>query len=238
MECGAVRESRAIVFDLDDTLYPYRAFVLSGFGAVARRLAHERGLPVRTVLRVLRRVFASSERGRELQAVCAKFSLPASMLPWLVAVMRDHPPSLHLPRESARVLLALRPGWKVGILTNGTPEVQRRKVAALGLSPLVDEVVFAAEYGDGSGKPDAVAFHAVLGRLDSSPETAVFVGDDPEVDIAGASAIGMKTIHVITHWPMDRDCGAAGCGIHVEQFELVPAIANQLVPIRTRYNVA
>ena len=96
MECGAVRESRAIVFDLDDTLYPYRAFVLSGFGAVARRLAHERGLPVRTVLRVLRRAFASSERGREVQAVCAKFSLPASMLPWLVAVMRDHPPSLHL----------------------------------------------------------------------------------------------------------------------------------------------
>jgi len=233
-----LRESRAIVFDLDDTLYPYRAFVLSGFRAVAARLAAERGLPARNVLRVLRRAFAEGKRGQEIQALSARFGLPSSVVPWLVAIMRDHPPTLRLPRESANVLSALRTSWKVGILTNGPPEIQRRKVAALGLGALVDEIVFAEEYGDGTGKPGPMVFHAILDRLKTTPDGAVFVGDDPEVDIAGASAIGMKTIHVITHWPMYRDCGAAGCGIHVEQFELVPAIANQLVPIRTRYHVA
>jgi putative hydrolase of the HAD superfamily len=231
-------ESRAIVFDLDDTLYPYRAFVLSGFRAVAQRLAEERGLPVRGVLRVLHRAFATAERGREIQALCASFRLPASMVPWLVAVMRDHKPSLHLPRESARVLTALRSGWKVGILTNGQPDIQRRKVAALGVRDLVDDVVFAEEHGDGSGKPAADAFRTMLDRLQTPPDAAVFVGDDPYADIAGAAAVGMKTIHVITHYSMDRDCLGAGCGIHVERIELVPAIANVLVPIRTRYHVA
>ena len=33
-----------ICFDLDDTLYPYRRFKLSGFVAVARRLSDRAGL--------------------------------------------------------------------------------------------------------------------------------------------------------------------------------------------------
>jgi putative hydrolase of the HAD superfamily len=233
-----LRESRAILLDLDDTLYPHRAFVLSGFRRVAERLARERGLPLRTVLRVLRRAYTNGEGGNELHVLCARFGLPSSIEPWLVAVMRDHAPSLRLPRESASVLTALRASWKIGLLTTGAPEIQRRKIAALGLGNLVDAVVFAADYGDGGRQPGSEAFHAALDQLNATPETAVFVGDDPATDIAGASAVGLRTIHVITHWPMDRDCGAAGCGIHVEQFELVPAIANQLVPIRTRYQVA
>src|SRR4030066_168009 len=36
---------RAIGFDLDDTLYPERAFVLSGFGAVAGWIEAAVGLP-------------------------------------------------------------------------------------------------------------------------------------------------------------------------------------------------
>ena len=57
-------EPRAIVFDLDDTLYPYRAFVRSGFRAVGQRLAEERGVSVTSVLRALRQ--ASSVPGRTL----------------------------------------------------------------------------------------------------------------------------------------------------------------------------
>lgn len=233
-----MRRSRAVLFDLDDTLYPHRAFVRSGFRAVGRRLAEERGLPMPAVLRVLRRAFARGERGKELQALCARFALPASMVPWMVAVMRDHVPTLRLPPESMRVLKALRPTWKVAILTNGAPDIQRRKIAALGVADCVDEVLFAAEYGDGTGKPAAAAFHAALDRLGTAPQATVFVGDDPDADIAGASAVKMKTIHVIRYWSMERDCGVAGCDIHVEQLELVPAIANLLVPVRTHYHVA
>jgi len=53
-----LRDQRAIVFDLDDTLYPYRAFVRSGFRAVACRLVADRGIPPAAVLRVLRRALA------------------------------------------------------------------------------------------------------------------------------------------------------------------------------------
>jgi hypothetical protein len=37
----ALPEPRGIVFDLDDTLYPYRAFVRSGLRVIGQRIARE-----------------------------------------------------------------------------------------------------------------------------------------------------------------------------------------------------
>jgi putative hydrolase of the HAD superfamily len=236
-----LRESawrRAIVFDLDDTLYPYRAFVRSGFRVVACRLAAERRLRPADVLRVLRRALAGGRRGQELQELCARFELPVALVGLLAELIREHTPSIRLPRESAAVLRRLRANWKVGVLTNGEPPVQRRKVAALGLDGLVDAVVYATECGDGAGKPASSAFHAALDRLNVEAPSTVFVGDDPRTDIEGAAAIGMKTIHMTSYFGHDQRCGAASCRIHVHRLSLIPAIADQLVPLRTESHVA
>ena len=232
-----MRETRAILFDLDDTLYPYRAFVRSGFREVGRRLAEERGLPARSVLRVLRRALVGGERGRELQALCTRFSLPASLVPSLAAVIREHTPLLRLPRASMRVLSTLRDGWRIGILTNGSPAIQRRKIEALGLEPLVDVVIFASEHGDGTGKPDPHAFHAALHRLGVVPAQTVYVGDDRRADIEGATAVGMSTIHLLARQDSACDCGASLCGVHISELAQVPEIADQLVSMRTERHV-
>lgn len=227
-----MRERRAILFDLDDTLYPYRAFVRSGFREVGRRLAAERGLPERSVLKVLRRALVGGARGRELQALCERFSLPGSLVPVLAEIMREHSPSLRLPRQTLRVLTELRASWKLGVVTNGTPRIQRRKIAALGLERFVDTVVFATEHGDGAGKPAAPAFHAALARLGTAPVHSVFVGDDRHADIDGAAAIGMSTIHLLPD-AITCDCDADGAGVHIHALAQVPETADRLVQMRT-----
>jgi putative hydrolase of the HAD superfamily len=233
-----LRDRRAIVFDLDDTLYPYRAFVGSGFRAVACRLAAERSLPPAAVLRVLRRALANGQRGHELQELCARFELPESLVGSLAELIREHTPSLRLPGESVQVLRTLRKDWKLGVLTNGEPHIQRRKVAALGVGDLVDAVLFASECGDRNGKPAPSAFRAALDRLNVEAASAVFVGDDPRTDIEGAAAVGMKTIHVTSYFGEHERCGSASCRIHVRRLNLIPAIAEQLVPVRTESHVA
>lgn len=225
-----MRSARAIVFDLDDTLYPYRSFLLSGFGAVAQHLAAERGLAAHVVLRCLRDALANGHRGRELQALCVRLSLPMSLVPSLAAVILEHRPFIRLPRESVRILAKLRPTWRIGILTNGTPAVQRQKIEALGVKNFVDEIVCAVECGTGSGKPAAEAFHTILEKLQTPPDAAVFVGDDAMTDIAGAAAIGMKTIHVQVcgdESPIDRKSG-------IRALQEVPEIADRLVPEQKR----
>lgn len=229
------RKARAIVFDLDDTLYPHAAFVRSGFKAVARRLARARGLSASMVYSVLDRARSGGERGRELQTLCRRVGLSSSQVPALLRVVRGHTPALRLPVESRRVLMSMRRLWRVGILTNGMPHVQRRKIRALGVDDLVDAVVLAAECGDGSGKPASDGFRAVLAHLAIEPADAVFVGDDARADMQGAAAIGMSTIHVLTPRPRgSTTCRQAGCDAHVTSLRQVAAAANRLVPARTK----
>jgi putative hydrolase of the HAD superfamily len=190
------RTRGGIIFDLDDTLYPREHFVQSGLMAVARHLEERFDVAALTAFRLMSEVSRDGARGRELQAACATFHLPASLVPELVAVFRSHSPVLRLPRATAQVLRRLRgDGWRLVVLTNGLPQVQRRKVGALRLAALVDGVVYAEDHADG-GKPAPAAFRVALRTLGVSPRRAVCVGDDLTCDIAGARALGLRTVRI------------------------------------------
>jgi putative hydrolase of the HAD superfamily len=187
--------SPALIFDLDDTLYPERQFVRSGFRAVASEVTRRFGVPPRAALATLVRALRQGNRGQALQDLCRQHDLPSTIVPELVEIIRAHVPTLRLPASSASVLAcARRRGWRVGVLTNGRPDVQARKAAALGLGALVDTVVYAHDCGSRLGKPAREPFETVLARLGSPPEDGVFVGDDPWCDIAGARDAGLRTI--------------------------------------------
>lgn len=184
-----------LIFDMDETLYPERQFIRSGFRAVAVDVERRYGVPADAAFTALLRTLRNGGRRRALQTLCASFGLPASAVPELVEVIRRHEPTLHLPGASVAVLTRARAeGWRLGVLTNGLPEVQARKVRALGLDNLVDAVVYAQEWGSRKGKPERESFDVVRARLNTPPGVTVFVGDDPWCDIIGARGAGLHTI--------------------------------------------
>ncbi len=217
---------RALLFDLDDTLYRERRFMLSGYAAVAADVAARTGAPARAVLRRLARAASSGGRGHAFQDLCERHDLDESVIPELVAIYRGHAPRLKLPRATRRVLEAIRPAWRVGVITNGPPEVQQRKLEALGVPPLVDVVVLAHACGARRGKPDAEPFLHALAQLGVLPSRAVMVGDDPRADIWGARNLGIRSIHV-------RRTNASNAGTDAdavaESIEQVPALAERLL---------
>ncbi|MCC7416256.1 MAG: HAD family hydrolase [Acidobacteria bacterium] len=217
------REPRAILFDLDDTLYPLRQFVLSGFREVARHLAEATGRDERPFYLALARA-SRRGRGRELQACVRRFGLPVDLVPGLIDVIRGHRPSLRLPSASAHALRALRPGWRIAIVTNGVPEIQARKIVALGLGAAVDTVVFATACGTGAGKPAREPFLEALHRLDVPASRAVFVGDDGRCDLLGAVRAGLRAIH-LTRTGVTSPWADAG----VRSIAAVPFVASTLI---------
>ena len=64
-------------------------------------------------------------------------------------------------------LVALRGSWRLAILTNGTPSLQREKIAGSGLAHYFDAVTVAGAVG--VGKPDARAFAAALEAAGATP---------------------------------------------------------------------
>jgi putative hydrolase of the HAD superfamily len=188
-----VRSLRAVLFDLDDTLYPIAEFRRSGFRAVAAEVEAAWGLPRADALGVLNAAMTATP-GRELQALAAHAGRPAHVVPSLVEVVRRHVPELRLPDLTRSVLRRMRTSWRIAVVTNGRPDIQARKVRALGLEGLVDVVIYAAEHGSGAGKPDAAPFLAACRAVGVPRTVAVFVGDDPVCDIDGAHAAGLRTI--------------------------------------------
>ena len=187
---------RGIILDLDDTLYPRERFVMSGFAAVAHHVSAVHGVSAEAAYSILTRAQSSGLVGHEFQVLCDRLRLSRDLVPALVDVFRRHVPSLWLNHDVRHALLALhRAGWRVAILTNGLPSVQFRKIAALGLASLVDEIVYAEEHAAG-GKPAAAAFAAALRSLELHAEQCISVGDDLVRDVRGARALGIRTIRV------------------------------------------
>jgi len=81
-------------------------------------------------------------------------------------------------------------GLRVGLLTNGTEEQQGRKLTATGIRDRFDVVCTSEALG--VAKPDARAFVALCGRLNSPPAQTLFLGDDYEADVLGARGAGLR----------------------------------------------
>jgi putative hydrolase of the HAD superfamily len=223
-----MREATAILLDLDDTLYPERRFALSGYAAIAAQLEGETGMPAGVLYRFLVRRFRKHGREGLLQALCAAHALPLTDVPRLVEVIRSHAPRLRLPSLSQTVLRELRAqGHRLVVLTNGLPSTQRAKVAALDVAPLIDAVVYAQEHAP-DGKPALVCFATALRRVDVAASRAVFVGDHPDKDIAGAAAAGLRAI-----WLPGRRTSPAPAQASAVAATLadVPALAARLLEV-------
>ena len=84
---------------------------------------------------------------------------------------------------------------QVGLVSDGLASVQHRKLKALrGVARQLDLVVMTGELGPGMAKPSPVPFRVACQLLKVTPGDAVYVGNDPRKDFAGARAAGLRTI--------------------------------------------
>ncbi|GAB3034532.1 HAD family hydrolase [Natronobiforma cellulositropha] len=89
----------------------------------------------------------------------------------------------------------LRGRYRVGLLTNGPVVAQRDKIATLGWERAFDAALVTGELA--AGKPDRRAFEAILRELDVAPREAIYVGDEVDADIYGATNAGLYAVQVL-----------------------------------------
>ena len=99
--------------------------------------------------------------------------------------------------DSLPTLQALRGrGYRLGLVSNtpwGTPDyLWVGQLERFALAPLFDAACFSSDVG--FRKPDARIFQTALERLGAPVRHAMFVGDDPAADVAGAATIGIRTV--------------------------------------------
>lgn len=106
--------------------------------------------------------------------------------------------------ETFRVLDALKGKYKLLLLTNGSPDLQREKLAGVPqLMPYFDHIIISGEFGE--GKPAASIFKHALERLSIEPDHGIMVGDKLTTDILGANTIGMTSVWINRHGAVRND---------------------------------
>ncbi len=209
---------RAVVFDLDYTLaVPERdrATILTeaAQAAGAPPLSREAYLEAhrRNLTRETREpIFADLLEGRETDAE------PAAV----AAAYRQTIAEALTPLSGVESMLdSLRREYRVGLLTNGPVLAQRDKLATLGWERAFDAALVTGELE--AGKPDPRAFEAIVGELGVDSEEAVYVGDEVEADVYGATNAGLEAIQVLLEDGPDPDPRAVA---HVDQGAVATAV--------------
>ena len=189
----------AVLFDLDDTLYPQAQWLEGAWGKVCAS-AMRWGVKPEVLQPAIRSVAAEgSAGGGIIDRTLALLDVEHVPVAELVAAFRAHTAPVLVPYPGARDLLrALRSRVPVGLVTDGYEATQRSKVSSLNLDDAFDVVVYSDQWGRQFRKPHPKPFTLALDALAVAPEQAVFVGDHPVKDVEGPQAIGMRSVRVRT----------------------------------------
>lgn len=186
-----------VLFDLDDTLCAYRR----PSGEVLATAFDRAGVePVFTVEDYFRSFDDHAEPGRtidELREACfAALAEERGVGPDVgravaraFADERDQRNVACLP-GAREALEALAGSHRIGLVTNGPPDMQATKLEALGLADAFETIVHGGH--DAPPKPSPEPFQRALGALSVEPERSVHVGNSLSADVAGAKAAGLR----------------------------------------------
>ncbi len=187
-----------VVFDLDDTLYPEEEYVYSGFKAVGAWLQEKVGVPLDETAEELKRLYDSGHKHDTFDYWLSLNRLESTAhFSGMLRAYRDHTPSIHCFPSAESMLLRCRARFRLGLLSDGHLETQRRKIESLGIQRLFDVILLSDELGRESWKPSEIPYREVLKRLNADPRKTVYIGDNPLKDFVSARKLGMKTVRVV-----------------------------------------
>jgi HAD superfamily hydrolase (TIGR01509 family) len=203
---GDCRTGRAVLFDLDATLFDHRACCRAGLAAIQDDFEGVRDLPLDDLERAYNAILeemhvrllrgdlerAEARRLRMVQLLQAVGCCRGDADAMAGCYHRAYIAARAAVPGAALLLRALHPQAKIGIVTNNDLAEQRTKLDVCGLAHYVDVIVASRDVG--WAKPDPRIFAIALERLGVARRRAVMVGDSWAADVVGARAAGIAAV--------------------------------------------
>lgn len=202
---------RAIIFDLDNTLYPYHPSHKAGMEAVEEKLFADYGVAPKSFAECFRN--AREEVKKRLGQTASSHSRLLYFMRMLELLGFKSQPLLALDLEQSywrNFLKAaeLFPGVielleflkasdvSVAIVTDLTAQIQLRKLIYFNLDKFVDCIVTSEEAG--TDKSGFIPFELAIKKLNLPPEDIWIVGDDEKADILPALHFSITPVYKIS----------------------------------------
>lgn len=192
---------KAVLFDLDDTLWPLMPVILRAETVLHEWLAiHAPGVTQRFTIESLRDMRAQRQaqdprylidmwglRHATLTEACELCGENAALMEQAMLVFSDARNQVTPFDDVTPALDSLGQRYMLGSISNGFADLE-----AIGLAHHFKSSVAAHKFG--RGKPDVAIFHAACDALRVDPHEAVYVGDDLTLDVEGAQKAGLRAV--------------------------------------------
>lgn len=183
---------QVVSFDLDYTLFDVEQYYSGAFRLVADRLVSGDEQDRLFVALMEHWKHRTSRYPRLFDDVLIQFGIKHAV-PQAVEAFNSYRGNLAPYEDAVMILESLTArGIDCAVVTDGQPERQRWKIAELGLSKFISQVVCTAELGE--PKPSPVPFFHLKEILPA--DRFLFVGDNPDVDVPGARTAGYVTVWI------------------------------------------
>lgn len=199
------RNIKAVLFDVDDTLFD-------------RNLAQRKILDI--IISQLPEVFNGYEKKRVLKAFLESdristeefdagapfegirdyrnkiflrlLGIPEKHACKITEIYIKDSPTVRAPVSGAiSAVKNISKKYKVGVVSNGAPDVQYRKLETIGLRDVFSCIVLSEEIGS-IRKPDPRIFQLALSSLNVRPAECIYVGNSFDNDVVGAKRAGLR----------------------------------------------
>lgn len=181
---------KAVIFDLDDTLYSEKEYVKSGYHEVAKLLPM-----ITDAEKKLWSAFEHHQYAIDTVLNGANVYSEDLKQKCLNAYRFQANPDIHLYDGVGDMLSELKKHLILGIITDGRPEGQHAKIKALELHNKVDEIIITDEFGGVKyRKPCEKAFVSMHEKLNVPYEKMAYVGDNIKKDFIAPEKLGMRSI--------------------------------------------
>lgn len=203
---------RAVLFDLDDTLYgDFATCDRLGLQAAGQYAAQAAGIPAAQAAeamhrgRLMLRETSRDEPESHDRTLFAKLGLEAlgvNPIPYaegMHAAYWNAVLDAMQRREGAKELLTRlkQAGIPVGVCTNMMADIQMRKLCRLDLAEVCGLLISSEEAG--RDKPHAPIFQLAVQRLGVPAQDTLMVGDSFNHDVRGALAAGLQAMWLNVH---------------------------------------
>lgn len=200
---------KAVLFDLDDTLFDHHHSCRVGLTAVHHQYAcfqtvpfveferQHRELIEHYHLNVLQGLMtldeARMERFRQLFLVCGETISQFTAQAAVTLYRKEYLAEERQVAGAAALMERLRAeDLRIGIVTNSTVEEQVGKLKRLKLEGLIEVLVVSEAVG--IAKPDPRIFEVALQRLNCGCDETVMIGDSWTADVLGGQAAGIRAV--------------------------------------------
>lgn len=190
---------KAVLFDLDYTLYNTDNYYLDAFQDISKYLEEKYGLSATEVNKTL--IEMSNQREDKyshlFDDLLKHYNLNNEKIQNIVKVFNNHEinASSHLYPDAINILKTLREkNYKLAIITDGNLARQTRKIQTLELEKLVDNITYTENT---KPKPSTLPFLAALDSIKVEPSDSIYIADNPFVDFKGPRTLGIKTVRIL-----------------------------------------